>query len=247
MHLLALALVALAGALAGCGGDSGARPASDEAASLWVTRDRGAEVLLTATVPAGLTVLQALEREADVETRYGGRFVHAIEAIEGKLASQRDWFYFVNGVEPDVGAAEVVLRPGDVAWWDYRSWRGRMREPIVVGAFPEPFLHGWAGRRRPAEVRHPPELAREARALLELLGGRKGVGKPNLFVLDVREGADGAVLSASRGPANDSPVTFELAGSFTAVRAAASLLVRDPASVRFRYDARFDESGRVLP
>ena len=60
-----------------------------ETAQLWVTRDGGSEVILTTTVPAGLTVLQALDREADIETRYGGRYVQAIEGVEGSLARSR--------------------------------------------------------------------------------------------------------------------------------------------------------------
>ena len=132
---------ALAVALAGCGSSSSTGSAGR--ATLWVTRDRGAEVLLTAEVPAGLTVLQALDREADVQTRYGGRFVQAIEGVQGSLSAQRDWFYFVNGIEGDRSAAEVRLKNGDVEWWDYRSWRGgAMSVPLVVGAYPQPFVRG---------------------------------------------------------------------------------------------------------
>jgi hypothetical protein len=242
----ALAACVLVLALAACGG---AQDAGGGSASLWVTRDRGAEVLLTATVPAGLTVLQALDREADVETRYGGRFVQAINGVAGSLAEQRDWFYFVNGIEPDVGAAEVELAPGDVAWWDYRSWEREMEAPVVVGAFPKPFTRGWTGAVRPVEVRAPPELADEARALETLLqprGTPPPGTEPNVFVLEVRPGTEGATLTATRGPANTSPVTFVLAGSEAAVRAAAAALARDPAIVRYRYTARFDAAGNVV-
>jgi hypothetical protein len=240
------ALLTLALALAACGGEGGAEPRSGKTASLWVTRDRGADVILTAEVSAGLTVLEALKRETEVETRYGGRFVQAIEGIEGTLTEQRDWFYFVNGIEPDVGSAEVTLRAGDVAWWDYRSWRERMQQPVVVGAFPEPFLHGWGGRRRPVDVRGPPELEAEAARLTTLLGGARGRGDPNVFVLDVRADGDGARLSARRGARNDSPVTFTLSGPLEAVRAAAAALAADPAIVRYRYEADFDAAGEVL-
>ena len=40
-----------------------------------------------------------------------------------------------------------------------------MREPVVVGAFPEPFLHGYGGPPRPAVVRYEPGLAKGARAI----------------------------------------------------------------------------------
>jgi hypothetical protein len=131
--VLLLALVA-----AGCGG---AR--EHGTATLWVTRDRGAHVLYTGTVPAGLTAMQAVERRRKVTTRYGGRFVQSIDGIEGSLTRQHDWFYFVNGFEGDRSAAEVRLHDGDVEWWDFRPWNGgSMSVPVVVGAYPEPFRHG---------------------------------------------------------------------------------------------------------
>jgi hypothetical protein len=262
-----LLVTALALGLAGCGGSSGAdtagpapaaapepapppveAPVEDETgAQLWVTRDRGADVLLAVEVPAGLTVLQALDRETDLETRYGGRFVQAVNGIEGSLERQQDWFYFLNGVEPDVGAAEVRLEPGDVAWWDFRGWGDVMAQPVVVGALPEPFRRGYGDEPRPVEVRAPPELAAEAGELSAMLGGAAASGgEPNLFVLEVRAGETGAVLTASRGVASDAPVRFTLAGSEAAVRAAALALARDPAIVRFRYEARFDQQGRVV-
>jgi hypothetical protein len=132
--LLLLALV-----VTGCGGVR-----EHGTATLWVTRDRGADVLYTGSVPAGLTAMQALDRKLSITTRYGGRFVQSIGGVQGSLSHQQDWFYFVNGVESDRGAAEVKLRPGDVEWWDFRSWTGKaLNVPVVAGAFPEPFLHGF--------------------------------------------------------------------------------------------------------
>ena len=86
--------------------------------------------------------MQALDRVADIETTYGGRYVQSIAGIDGSISSRHDWFYFVNGIEGDRSAAEVRLRSGDIEWWDYRSWAKQMRQPVVVGAFPEPFRHG---------------------------------------------------------------------------------------------------------
>ncbi len=92
--------------------------------------------------------MQGLDRVAAIKTRYGGRFVQAINGIEGSLAGRYDWFYFINGYEGDRSAAEYVLHPGDVEWWDFRSWQGGAKQvPVVVGAFPEPFLHGYGGKR----------------------------------------------------------------------------------------------------
>jgi hypothetical protein len=95
-------------------------------------------------------------------------------------------------------------------------------------------------------MRAPPELTSEAKALLQTLGGPAGAGDPNVFVLQVEDGADGATLAAKRGGANDSPVTFTLAGSLGAVRAAATALAEDPSIVSHRYEARFDEAGTVI-
>ena len=218
--------------LTGCGGGR----EEGETASLWVTRDRGTQVLLDERVPAGLTVMQALDRVADVETRYGGRFVAAIEGIEGSLARQRDWFYFVNGYEGDRSAVEYRLRPGDVAWWDFRSWTGPIREPVVVGAFPEPFRHGYAGKRRAAVVRYrTSELARGARAIARVIGARSvaPASRPvpadaNLFLLVAGSRPRfEASLRAGSGVPGD-PVVFRFAGD-------ATRLARDPRLARFRY------------
>jgi hypothetical protein len=131
-------LVLLAFAATACGGER-----EHGTATLWVTRDRGAQVLYDGTVPAGLTAMQALERTRKVTTRYGGRFVQSIDGVEGSATKQRDWFYFVDGIEGDRSAAEVTLRPGDVEWWDYRNWTGSsMSVPVVVGAYPKPFVGG---------------------------------------------------------------------------------------------------------
>jgi Domain of unknown function (DUF4430) len=224
LFALALAL------LAGCGHE---RSGSGKA-SLWVTRDRGATVLLVRSVPAGLTAMEALDRQADIHTRYGGRFVQSIEGIEGDLSRRRDWFWFVNGIEADRSAADYRLHPGDVEWWDLRSWRSRMREPVVVGAFPEPFLHGYDGHVRPAAVRYAPTRARDARALGRLLGASSvrplsDVAPPEANVFYTVGGRErfSASLRNTSGEAG-SPVRFVFAGD-------ASGLVQHPRMFRFRY------------
>jgi hypothetical protein len=147
-------LVALALAVAGCGLGPGAERKGG--AELRVTRDFGHErlgVVRVKKVREDQTVMRLLRSRFDVKTRYGGRFVQAIRGLSGRGATgQIDWFYFVNGIEADVGAAEYELSPGDVVQWDYRRWDGAMRVPAIVGAFPEPFLHGLKGKRYPVRV-----------------------------------------------------------------------------------------------
>jgi Domain of unknown function (DUF4430) len=206
--------------LAGCGTTSTSTHGS---ARLWVTRDRGAHVLLTTTVPAGLTAMEALRKKAKIELRYGGRYVQAINGIEGSLSSRRDWFYFINGYEGDRSAAEYRLHSGDVEWWDYRSWAKEMRAPIVVGAFPEPFLHGYGGKTRAAVVVTNDPGAKQR--LGKLIGARSGED-PN--VLEVAPGAPTS-LEAEGGDSPGDPIRLRFVGDWR-------LLLRQPFPFRYRYE-----------
>jgi hypothetical protein len=228
---LVLALLLL---LVGCGSSGG----EEGAATLWVTRDRGATVLYEGQVEAGVTVMQALRSRVEVETRYGGRFVQEIEGVAGSLDEGSDWFYFVNGHEADRGAAEYRVRPGDVVWWDHRRWGEEPPIRVVVGAFPEPFLHGYDGERRSTAVRYAGAGLRDgAEALGRLVEAESvaPVGEPvpqgwnRLLVLgggplrlvDVSE-RHGYVTAGD-------PVAFELRGD-------GAELARDPSVVHFRFE-----------
>jgi hypothetical protein len=200
--------------LAGCGGS--AAGGEEGTAQLWVTRDRGAEVLVDAEVRAGQTLMRALAGQAEVETRYGGRYLQSVNGIAGSLDAQRDWFWFVNGYEGDRSAAEYRLRDGDVAWFDYRRWEREGEARVVVGAFPEPFLHGYAGETRDAVVRFEPGLEARARQLAETIGAGsvEPLGEPvpdDANVLEVREGA-GEMTAELRGETAGDPVRVVLAG-----------------------------------
>jgi hypothetical protein len=217
--------------LAGCGGSAGA---GDGTATLWITRDRGATVLFTGSVPAGLTVMQALDREADVDTRYGGRFVQSVNGLEGSVTRGHDWFYFVNGVAADRGAAEYRLRAGEIAWWDYRRWRGTREQVVVVGAFPEPFVHGYAGKVRPVAVRFARPADRPTAEAIASLVGAESVApaaRPvptGASVVRIEAGSPTRFAAAASSP--DGPYTFTLSSG------AADRVVRRPALARFRYE-----------
>jgi hypothetical protein len=143
---IAAAVAALAVAVAGCGVGPG--ESSKGEATLTVTRDYGATPMLESEIADPMesdTVMRALEREAEIETRYGGGFVQSIEGVEGSAVEDGrslDWFFYVNGVESSTGAAEVPVRPGDRIWWDHRDWTDAMRVPAVVGSWPQPFSSG---------------------------------------------------------------------------------------------------------
>ena len=201
MKKLALLVVLV---LAGCGGEKGS-------ATLWVTRDRGQHVLLVARVPAGLTAMQALERKMKVKTSYGGRFVDAIGDVSS--ASQRDWFYFVNGIPPARSAVEVRLHRDDNLWWDYRSWRNPNEVQAVVGAFPQPFLRG------PAAVVGRGVLATK---LAHVVHGTVARSAPSgAYVLELRPGDGFRAVDAHR---------------FVIGTRAAARLIANPSAFRFRYE-----------
>jgi hypothetical protein len=202
-------------ALAGCSVGPGTSGSGD--ARLTVTRDFGARVVLRATekkIPGGETVMRMLERNAKIDTRYGGRFVESVEGVEsGAGGGQRDWFYYVNGIEADVGAAERDVHANDRVWWDHHRWDAAMRVPAVVGSYPEPFLHGADGKRFPVRI----DCARGASNACSAVSKRlesadiapsiaaigAGAGKELLRLVvgkweDVR--ADGASYQLAQGP-----------------------------------------------
>jgi hypothetical protein len=151
----AVVLVATAAAAAGCGLGAGETPSGTQ---LLVSQDFGAHPLEQTDQPkagGSDTVMRLLQRNAKgVKTRYGGGFVQAIDGVSGgRRGSQPvDWFFYVNGVLSDQGAASVRVRQGDRIWWDFHDWGLTDRTPAVVGSFPEPFLHGLEGRRLPTRV-----------------------------------------------------------------------------------------------
>lgn len=147
---VATALLAAAFAAVGCGLGPGPQVGSVE---LTVTREYGRVPVLHRSLEAreSDTVMRVLEASADVTTRYGGGFV---QAIDGVAAGQRqgrpyDWFYYVNGVEAPIGAAQYALRGGERVWWDYRDWSLTDHVPALVGSWPAPFVGGYGGRERP--------------------------------------------------------------------------------------------------
>ncbi|HEX3562740.1 MAG TPA: DUF4430 domain-containing protein [Solirubrobacterales bacterium] len=152
-RILAAALVLCATAAAGCG----LGPGKDEGdVNLTVTRDYGSNVLAqkTDSIHESDTVLRVLDRSTDITTRYGGGFVQSIDGISGSQSGGRtsDWFFYVNGIESPIGAAQYDLSGGDRIWWDYRDWTAAMRVPAVVGSWPEPFVHGFQGKRWPTSM-----------------------------------------------------------------------------------------------
>lgn len=150
---VATALLVAALAAAGCGLGPGADVGD---VRLTVTREFGAVPVLDRSLAAkeSDTVMRLLEGEAEVETRYGGGYVHAIDgtAEEQRGGDPYDWFFYVDGVESEIGAAEYELNGGERVWWDYRNWSATNHVPAVVGSWPAPFAAGTGGKRHPIAV-----------------------------------------------------------------------------------------------
>ncbi|MGD9735860.1 MAG: DUF4430 domain-containing protein [Solirubrobacterales bacterium] len=150
---IATALLLAAVAIAGCGLGPGAEVGSVE---LSVSREFGAEQVVEDSVEANEsdTVMRLLEGSAAIETRYGGGYVKSIEGIEEtrRGGDPYDWFFFVDGVESPVGAAEYPLRGSERIWWDFRDWKATNHVPAVVGSWPAPFTDGYEGERHPVAV-----------------------------------------------------------------------------------------------
>jgi Domain of unknown function (DUF4430) len=151
---VAVALLAVALATAGCGVGAG-----DELgeASLTVTRDYGAVPVagpVDLAVTEADTAMRVLDRATEIETSYGGRFVQAIDGMEGEQRGGRpyDWFFYVNGLWAPVGAADYPLHGGEAIWWDYRDWSASNRVSALVGSWPQPFAGGYEGERHPTAV-----------------------------------------------------------------------------------------------
>jgi Domain of unknown function (DUF4430) len=154
MKWLAL-LLCVAAAVTGCGFGEGE---STGEVTLTVTRDFGSEPLHEGvdeeTATEGDTVMRVLQGAYDVKTRYGGGFVQEIDGLAGGRVEGRraDWFYYVNGIEAPIGAAERTLSAGERVWWDHHQWEAAQRIPAVVGSFPEPFATGLEGKRFPVRL-----------------------------------------------------------------------------------------------
>ena len=148
---------------AGCG----LGPGSDVGTvDLTVTREFGAVKMSESSGEANEsdTVMRFLEGENEIQTRYGGGFVQSIDGVsEGERGGHPyDWFFYVDGNESPVGAAEVSLEGGEKIWWDNHNWSASEHVPAVVGSWPAPFTTGWEG--------HEPNV------FVECLGGGTACG-----------------------------------------------------------------------
>jgi hypothetical protein len=217
--------------LASCGFGAGRAPG---AIQLDVTREFGFASVGKAGPPrvrGQETVMSLLMRNHTVKTRYGGGFVQSIDGHAGgtQNGDPLDWFYYVNGVEGAKGSADTTVHRGDRVWWDLHDWSQTADIPAVVGSFPEPFLHGIAGKRLPVRVE-----------CVEL------TGPPCETVVGRLRAAGVPAAIAAIGPGDEPSTLRVLVGPWAAVRAtpATQAIERGPRASGVY--ARFAADGKTL-
>jgi len=186
---MAVAIALLLGAAvatAGCGVGPGSGVGE---VSLTVTRDYGAEPVMPVAADDASesdTVMRLLDRETEIETRFGGGFVSSIEGLAeaSRDGRRHSWFFFVNGVESPVGAADFALLGGEAIWWDYRDWSAVSRAPAVVGSWPQPLAGGFEGEAHPValECRGGNAACAAARSALGEVGVATAGGSPDAAI-----------------------------------------------------------------
>jgi hypothetical protein len=232
---IALLLLGVALAAAGCGLGPGSGVGTVD---LTVTREFGAVKMSEASGEANEsdTVMRFLEGEDKIETRYGGGYVKSIDGVsEGERGGHPyDWFFYVNGIESPVGAAEVSLTGGEKIWWDNHNWSASEHVPVVVGSWPAPFTTGWEGHEPVIDV----ECVVEGAACAAVFEALEEAGAPV-------GGSDASFEGEGSAPPPDGPAIRVLVGKWADLRAdpAAKLLENGPAESGIYGD--FKQAGGV--
>ena len=165
----ALATLALGLACAGCGLGAGRAAGGAGVTVSTGFGSRPVRVVTRTRVPGSETVMRLLERSFPVSTSYGGGFVDAIDGLT-RSGPHSDWFFYVNGVQGAQGAATTAVHRGDHIWWDLHDWTATDSVPAVVGAYPEPFTDGIAGKHYPTTLQCGPDVTAACATLTTALG-----------------------------------------------------------------------------
>jgi len=159
-----------------CGCQS--QPSGEIEVKVIVTQNFGNDLMLDepVIVANGANALDALEKVAKVETKYGGGFIEAINCIRSRYSGsevKKDWFFYVNGMSTNVGVLDYKLCDGDLAHWDFHDWSFHAFVPAIIGDFPQPFLGGYQGKILPTMIVYDEgfrDTALDLAAELETLG-----------------------------------------------------------------------------
>jgi hypothetical protein len=203
-----LALCCAAVLLAGCGGAVGSEKGS---VSVSVTRDFGAEPVVSSP-PVGIEgttpLADVLDRVTD--SLEGSRAITSVDGVDGA------WRLWINGVRV-ANAQKAKVRSGDRVWLDLPGAGVTASVPAVTGSFPEPFVHGVGGKRIPIRVECTDPKSAACNAAVKKLsdlglvaargGINAGVNDLTIRVLvgpwsELRATRDTAVLRVDQGPSS---------------------------------------------
>ena len=163
--LTLVVIILLASALTGACANQPSEPAPPAekepgtiTAIITITQDFGRELMLgeTLEVLPDTSAMAALMEVAEVETAYGGGFVNAINGVRtgyaGSQKTKKDWFFYVNGIQSNVGALDYKLHDGDVQHWDFHTWSFRHFTPAITDGFPAALRNGFGGKVSPTLI-----------------------------------------------------------------------------------------------
>lgn len=142
---------------------------------LMVSRDFGTESIFDKKIlfQKNDTVMDLIKRNLEVSTGYDGGFINSINGLKtynGGISGQRmDWFYYVNGICSNLGAADYEVQAGDVVWWDYHPWSMGPANSSVIGLYPEPFQNGYRGKSGPVAIMYADKYQSSAEKLKKAL------------------------------------------------------------------------------
>ncbi|KON27753.1 hypothetical protein AC481_03980 [miscellaneous Crenarchaeota group archaeon SMTZ-80] len=146
-------------------------------ATIIITKNFGREVIQenALTIPVGSSVLDALEKVAEVEKSYGGGFVTSINNMKSDYPDEKsDWFYYVNGFFANKGASNYIITEGDSIRWDYHNWESQSQSAILAD-YPKHFIKGYAGKISPTVIIYDDEFFNEANKLKKQLNSQYGI------------------------------------------------------------------------
>ena len=154
-------------------------PADGDRVAVLVCRNFSPPPLAERAVPArGRSALRLLEECARVETAFGGAFVSRIDGLPAAKTRDagRAWFYYLNGILAERGAAACLPEPGDTVQWDLHPWEGVRQVRAIIGGYPQPFVRAARDASSAPRVLFTPGAEAAARALVSTLAGRGAAG-----------------------------------------------------------------------
>lgn len=137
---------------------------------LWITQSFGSQKLSIQEIsplPEARNTIAVLQSATKVKTSSRDTFIESIQGVAS--TDSAFWFFYVNGTLAPVGGASYIPRPGDVIWWDHHPWKEEGDLSAFIGAFPDPFLHGYDGKPRPTVILHTSTQNKQAGTLLKKL------------------------------------------------------------------------------